>query len=343
MIAPVVTDDGHGDRTVDRGERRAWGHSAAHERPLRESLEDASVLLWFATREGKPVSEETVAHIVRLSRCCARSVGIPRSKGSSGSRFAISPRPSDRCRSIPFWRPTAIRSATTAGPAGADRLARIVGRAGRPATPGGRGDHQEAVQHLVGRRSLLSAVRADLLVHRHDLPHRSREASRRAGSHCRVVAGDGSRGQSRAVHGQPEGAGARADRAGADGRGASELLRRSARLASPARASSKHEREQSRLILAYANVTRRGSRVILMLKGNSAMLTWWDVFTDLAGLTGDGAQVSTMPAGAKIIPRRRHSTIGRRSDDLLRRFRAGTGSGGRSSGRDRQHRERPGQ
>ena len=35
-----------------------------HEKPLRESLEDASVLLWFATREGKPVSKETVAHIV---------------------------------------------------------------------------------------------------------------------------------------------------------------------------------------------------------------------------------------------------------------------------------------
>ena len=44
--------------------------------------------------------------------------------------------------------------------------------------------------------------------------------------------------------------------------------------------------EESRLILAYVNVTRRGSRVILMLKGNSAMLAWWDVFTDLAGLTG---------------------------------------------------------
>ena len=34
------------------------GYSAAHEKPLRESLEDASVLLWFATREGKPVSKE---------------------------------------------------------------------------------------------------------------------------------------------------------------------------------------------------------------------------------------------------------------------------------------------
>jgi hypothetical protein len=42
----------------------SWVKSAAHEKPLRESLEDASVLLWYATREGKPVSKETVEHIV---------------------------------------------------------------------------------------------------------------------------------------------------------------------------------------------------------------------------------------------------------------------------------------
>src|SRR5919106_1850070 len=42
----------------------SWIKSAACEKPLRESLEDASVLLWYATREGKPVSKETVEHIV---------------------------------------------------------------------------------------------------------------------------------------------------------------------------------------------------------------------------------------------------------------------------------------
>jgi hypothetical protein len=59
--------------------------------------------------------------------------------------------------------------------------------------------------------------------------------------------------------------------------------------------------EQSRLVLAYANVTRRGSRVILMLNGNSAMLAWWDVFTDLAGLTPDEAQSAEVPARAQTI------------------------------------------
>ncbi len=60
--------------------------------------------------------------------------------------------------------------------------------------------------------------------------------------------------------------------------------------------------EQSRLTLAYANVTRRGSRVILMLKGNSAMLAWWDVFTDFAGLTDHLAKGGgVVPASAQAI------------------------------------------
>jgi hypothetical protein len=38
--------------------------SGAQDKPLRESLEDASVLLWYATREGKQVSKETIGDIV---------------------------------------------------------------------------------------------------------------------------------------------------------------------------------------------------------------------------------------------------------------------------------------
>ena len=59
------------------------------------------------------------------------------------------------------------------------------------------------------------------------------------------------------------------------------------------------QKEQLRLILAYANVTRRGSRVILMLQGNSAMLAWWDVFTDLASLTDHGMESAGVVAGAR--------------------------------------------
>jgi hypothetical protein len=38
--------------------------TAAYEKPLRESLEDASVLLWYATREGKQLSREAISDIV---------------------------------------------------------------------------------------------------------------------------------------------------------------------------------------------------------------------------------------------------------------------------------------
>jgi hypothetical protein len=45
-------------------DRNGDGSSAAYEKPLRESLEDASVLLWYAAREGKQVSKETIGDIV---------------------------------------------------------------------------------------------------------------------------------------------------------------------------------------------------------------------------------------------------------------------------------------
>ena len=38
--------------------------SAAQDRPLKESLADASVLLWYATREGKEVAEKSISDIV---------------------------------------------------------------------------------------------------------------------------------------------------------------------------------------------------------------------------------------------------------------------------------------
>jgi hypothetical protein len=43
----------------------AGASSEAYEKPLRESLEDASVLLWYATREGKQVSGKALKDIVQ--------------------------------------------------------------------------------------------------------------------------------------------------------------------------------------------------------------------------------------------------------------------------------------
>lgn len=49
----------------DAGSLDAQAVAAAQERPLKESLGDASVLLWFATREGKEVDDEVLRDIVR--------------------------------------------------------------------------------------------------------------------------------------------------------------------------------------------------------------------------------------------------------------------------------------
>ena len=51
------------ERPTDESED-ARALSAPQEKPLRESLKDASVLLWYATREGKQVSKETITDII---------------------------------------------------------------------------------------------------------------------------------------------------------------------------------------------------------------------------------------------------------------------------------------
>jgi hypothetical protein len=53
----------------------------AHEKPLRESLADSSVLLWYATREGKDVSPETVQHIVAAQSVLNAAVRDPTVEG----------------------------------------------------------------------------------------------------------------------------------------------------------------------------------------------------------------------------------------------------------------------
>jgi hypothetical protein len=55
----LMTTEPPDGRAVD-----AKAPAAAQERPLKESLGDASVLLWFATREGKEVDDEVLRNIV---------------------------------------------------------------------------------------------------------------------------------------------------------------------------------------------------------------------------------------------------------------------------------------
>jgi hypothetical protein len=55
--------------------------SAVHEKPLKESLADASVLLWYATREGKQVTEKTISDIVLAQSSLSAGIRDPEVEG----------------------------------------------------------------------------------------------------------------------------------------------------------------------------------------------------------------------------------------------------------------------
>jgi hypothetical protein len=265
------------------------GYSAAHEKPLRESLEDASVLLWFATREGKPVSKETVEHIVQAQSMLSERRRDPEVEGQ-------------------FW--VAFRDLATAiRPVSVDSILATYsypfGDHGRPSehpvgwrawwgAPGGRRRLVDAASTKKRYSSWSVIVLCCLLIvqiywfigttFRTDLENHRAELDRIAGS-LREMAPAVKAAQAM-VRSKEDQLGVikgewTTDSAGSSTGGAQATL-----LNSDLDAMRK---EQSRLALDYANVTRRGSRVILMLKGNAAMLAWWDVFTDFAGLTGHDA------------------------------------------------------
>jgi hypothetical protein len=260
--------------------------SAAHEKPLRESLDDASVLLWYATREGKPVSKETVEHIVAAQAMLSARSRDPEVEGQFWIAFrdlatAIRPVSVDSILatySYPFGdhgRPDDRRTGWRAWWSGAGGRRRLVDAATTK--------KRYSVCSVIVLVCLLlvqiywfigTTFRTDLETHRAEL-------DRIAGT-LREMAPAVKAAQTMVSLKEQELDGslsAVSDSAGEDGD--------VERLSSDLEAMKK---EQSRLILAYANVTRRGSRVILMLQGNSAMLAWWDVFTDLATLTDHGVQ-----------------------------------------------------
>ncbi len=59
----------------------AGASSEAHDKPLRQSLADASVLLWYATREGKPVSEKVLKDIVLAQSTLTSGIRNPTLEG----------------------------------------------------------------------------------------------------------------------------------------------------------------------------------------------------------------------------------------------------------------------
>jgi hypothetical protein len=130
--APVVMDDGDGDGTVDRDERKVLVALGGTRQTPQGIPREANALLWFATRGGKPVSNETVAHIVAAQSVLSEKRRDPEIEGQFWAAFRDLAN-QNRCRSIRFWRPIATRLAATAGPAST----RPAGAHGG-AAPGGR-------------------------------------------------------------------------------------------------------------------------------------------------------------------------------------------------------------
>jgi hypothetical protein len=274
--------------------------SAAHEKPLRESLDDASVLLWYATREGKPVSKETVEHIVAAQAMLSAKNRDPEVEGQFWIAFrdlatAIRPVSVDSILatySYPFGdhgRPDDRRSGWRAWWFGTRGRRRLVDAATTK--------KRYSVCSVIVLVCLLlvqiywfigTTFRTDLETHRAEL-------DRIAGT-LREMAPAVKAAQTM-VSLKEQQLGSIKEPSVADSLNAVSAGEEADtdRLSGDLEAMKK---EQSRLILAYANVTRRGSRVILMLQGNSAMLAWWDVFTDLAGLTSHGLGSAGVIAGA---------------------------------------------
>jgi hypothetical protein len=284
----------------------SWVKSAAHEKPLRESLEDASVLLWYATREGKPVSKETVEHIVAAQAMLSTRSRDPEVEGDFWIAFrdlatAIRPVSVDSILatySYPFGdhgRPDERHTGWRAWWSGGGGRRRLVDAATTK--------KKYSVCSIIVLVCLLivqiywfigTTFRTDLETHRAELDRIAGTLREMAPAVKAAQTMVSLKEEQLGSIKEPTAAGplnAVSDSAGEE----RDLERMSTDLEAM-------KNEQSRLILAYANVTRRGSRVILMLQGNSAMLAWWDVFTDLAGLTDHAVESAGAPAqGAQPI------------------------------------------
>jgi hypothetical protein len=274
--------------------------SAAHEKPLRESLDDASVLLWYATREGKPVSKETVEHIVAAQAMLSARSRDPEVEGQFWIAFrdlatAIRPVSVDSILatySYPFGdhgRPDDRRSGWRAWWFGTSGRRRLVDAATTK--------KRYSVCSIIVLVCLLivqiywfigTTFRTDLETHRAELDRIAGTLREMAPAVKAAQTMVSLKEEQLGSIKEPTAAGplnAVSDSAGEE----RDLEPMSTDLEAM-------KKEQSRLILAYANVTRRGSRVILMLQGNSAMLAWWDVFTDLAGLADHAVESTGAPA-----------------------------------------------
>jgi hypothetical protein len=251
-------------------DEKPWAHSAAHEKPLEESLEDASVLLWYATREGKSVSKQSISDIVVAQSSLGAGTRNPELEGR-------------------FW--AALRELGAAvKPASVDS---ILATYNYPF-----GQHVES-----GKRRLIDAastkrkysiaaigvliclvsfqiywfigttIRTDLESHRNELDHIA--GSLRAMSLNAKNLQDLINAKQQQIETE-QGPMSVADSSGTmapSSRPVTQLVEELESL----------KKEQDKTILDYANARKRSFRVHRMLQGDTRMMGQWDLVTRLAG------------------------------------------------------------
>jgi hypothetical protein len=272
------------------GSLEAGAPSAAQERPLKESLGDASVLLWFATREGKEVDDEVLRNIV-TAQSTLREGPNPEVEGT-------------------FW--TAYRKlAKAVQPASIDSILATYsypfgyhhGTTGKRRLTDAAKTKKMYSWLSLGILFLLLIVQIFWFIGttwRTDLEDHRAELDRIAGN-LRVMMlevkaahdfeNDPTRGQQIANAKQNP-----ASFFGED-------------LDAPTVAAERLQilmNRQDQTLLLYANASLRGDRVEKMLLGNYKMLEFWDFVTDLAG-DPDG------PGGGPSITRTENALCGKDS------------------------------
>jgi hypothetical protein len=251
----------------------AGASSEAYEKPLKESLEDASVLLWYATREGKEVSKETISDIV-----------LAQSSLSAGTRNAeIEGR---------FWG--ALRELAAAiKPASIDS---ILATYSYPFGQHGESGKRRLVDAAATKKkySLAALVvlvlllvvqiywfmgttfRADLESHRNELDHIA--------------------GSLREMHlnGKTQNASTNGDQTQANIAQVKPMVSSEMVESIKPLTSDTHDNPAtSNVITDYINATNRSFRVQRMLMGDSWMMRKWDFVTWLAGEPAEGLEQRT--------------------------------------------------
>jgi hypothetical protein len=262
-------------------DEKPWAHSAAHEKPLKESLEDASVLLWYATREGKSVSKQSISDIVVAQSSLGPGTRNPELEGR-------------------FW--AALREVGAAvKPASVDSILATYNypfghqvESGKRRLVDAASTKKKYSIAAIGVLACLvifqiywfigTTIRTDLESHRSELD--SIAGSLRAMTLSAKNLQDLISSKQLQIEAE-QGSMSVADSSGTMAPSPHPVLQLGEELE-----ALKKERDQT--ILDYANARKRSFRVHRMLEGDTQMMGQWDLVTRFAGSSGETQE----PAGA---------------------------------------------